>query len=77
LLRKKKAQIIVREASLGKLTTASEGELFAREQELLDQMTEASRIQPRLPDARVKKLVEWIKIPDVSGYWRSGEQSGT
>jgi len=32
--------IAASEASLGKSTAASEGELFSREQELLDQMTE-------------------------------------
>src|ERR1039457_3506769 len=69
LAAEKEAQIIAAsEASLGKSTAASEGELFAQEQELLDQMTELAESSRALPDARVKKLVDWIRsqmCPDI------------
>ena len=69
LAAEEEAQIIAAsEASLGKSTAASEGELFAREQELLDQMTELAESSRALPDARVRKLVDWIRsqmCPDI------------
>jgi SNF2 family DNA or RNA helicase len=69
LAAEEEAQIIAAsEASLGKSTAASEGELFAQEQELLDQMTELAESSRALPDARVKKLVDWIRsqmCPDI------------
>lgn len=53
------------------------GELFVREQALLDQMAEIAESSRALPDARVKKLVEWIRehmcpdLPAPSAKWNS------
>jgi hypothetical protein len=45
-------------ATLGPVSDLSAGELFAREQQLLDAMTEIAEAACGQPDARVKKLVE-------------------
>jgi hypothetical protein len=37
------------------------GELFAREQVLLDEMSELAETSRALPDARVRKFIEWIR----------------
>ena len=49
-------------ASIGKTTGTSESELFAHEQKLLDEMTELAESCSALPDARVSKLIDWIKV---------------
>ena len=54
--------IAASEASLGKTSGPTESELFAREQELLDQMTQLAESSRALPDARVKKFVAWIRF---------------
>ena len=48
-------------ATLGPTTDAKARGLFAREQRLLDQMTELAESARGLPDARIRKLVEWIR----------------
>src|SRR5204863_9222969 len=48
-------------ASVGNATVVSESELFDSEQKLLDEMTELAESSRALPDARVTKLVEWMK----------------
>jgi superfamily II DNA or RNA helicase len=54
-------------ASVGKTTGAVESELFAREQKLLDEMTELAESNKAMPDARVKKLIDWIKTEMCPG----------
>ena len=56
-------------ATVGKLTEPGARDLFLEEQKLLDQMTELAESSRSLPDARIRKLVEWIKLnmcPDLS-----------
>ena len=48
-------------ASIGKTTGTSESELFAHEQKLLEEMTELAESCRALPDARISKLIDWIK----------------
>jgi len=48
-------------ATLGPTADAKARDLFAREQRLLDQMTELAESARGLPDARIRKLVEWIR----------------
>ncbi|HYR89318.1 MAG TPA: DISARM system SNF2-like helicase DrmD [Terriglobia bacterium] len=48
-------------ATLGPTADAKARDLFAREQRLLDQMTELAESVRGLPDARIRKLVEWIR----------------
>ena len=50
------------------LTDAKARQLFAREQKLLDEMTEIAEAARGLPDARVRKLIDWIRenmCPDL------------
>src|ERR1035437_5376630 len=59
----------VSEATVGPSDTAATRELFEREQRLLDTMTEIAETSRALPDARVTKLIEWIRdnmCPDLS-----------
>ncbi len=51
----------VSEATVGPITDATVRALFAREQELLDEMAEIAEANRALPDARVLKLIEWIR----------------
>src|SRR6266487_3102257 len=51
----------VSEAARGPTDTPSAKELFQREQQLLDEMTEIGESTKFLPDARVKKLLDWIR----------------
>jgi hypothetical protein len=48
-------------ATLGPLTDPAATELFAREQLLLDTMTEIAEAARGLPDARVRLLLDWIR----------------
>lgn len=48
-------------ASMGKITKASAGDLSAREEKLLDEMTELAESSRALADARVKRLIQWVK----------------
>ena len=49
-------------------TTPARSHAFAREKQLLDEMTEIAEAARGLPDARVRKLVDWIRqnmCPDL------------
>src|SRR5262249_23927934 len=46
--------------------------LFTREQELLDQMTEAADAARHRPDARVRALVDWIRTSMCPGLPKVG-----
>jgi len=49
-------------------TTSAGNDAYAREKELLDQMTEVAEAARGLPDARVRQLVDWIRenmCPDL------------
>jgi SNF2 family DNA or RNA helicase len=48
-------------ATFGPTADAKDRDVFAREQRLLDQMTELAESARGLPDARIQKLVEWIQ----------------
>ncbi len=51
----------VSEATMGQFNTGPAQTLFAQEQELLAQMTELAESSRALPDARMRKLIAWIK----------------
>ena len=56
-------------ATAGPMTDAASRQLFGREQKLLDEMTEIAESARGLPDARVRRLIEWIRenmCPDLS-----------
>jgi hypothetical protein len=56
------------DAARGPTESRGAKELFEQEQRLLDQMTEIAECAKFLPDARVKKMVEWIResmCPDL------------
>jgi SNF2 family DNA or RNA helicase len=58
----------VTEATGGPLADKQSQTLFAREQQLLDQMTEAAETARGRPDARVRAVVDWIRkhmCPDL------------
>lgn len=48
-------------ATAGPVTGASAEALLARERRLLEEMTEIAEASRALPDARVRKLVDWIR----------------
>ncbi|HWR35065.1 MAG TPA: helicase-related protein [Clostridia bacterium] len=55
-------------ASIGNTTGELQRRLYEQEQELLDEMTELAESSRALPDARVRKLLEWIRsemCPDL------------
>jgi SNF2 family DNA or RNA helicase len=55
-------------ATMGPIEDLSAKELFAREQELLDEMTEIAEQSRGKSDARTEKLIEWIRdrmCPDL------------
>ena len=55
-------------ATAGPLDDAAAQKLFAREQMLLEEMTESAEAARGLPDARVRKLIDWIRekmCPDL------------
>jgi len=57
------------DATAAPLTDATSRQLFGREQRLLDEMTEIAEASRGLPDARVRKLIQWIRenmCPDLS-----------
>ena len=58
----------VSEATAGPSDSSNTLELFQREQELLDQMTDIAESARAMPDARVKSLLQWIRenmCPDL------------
>jgi hypothetical protein len=48
-------------ATVGPFAETAHRRLFEQEQKLLDEMTELAEASRSLPDARVVKLVEWIR----------------
>lgn len=66
-------------ATVGPITAPAARELFERERRLLDRMEEIAGAARALPDARVRHLVDWIRIhmcPDLSALGTT-EQSGS
>jgi superfamily II DNA/RNA helicase len=58
----------VTEATAGQFTVGAAQTMFAQEQDLLAQMTELAESNRALPDARIRKLVGWLKenmCPDL------------
>ena len=62
----------VSEATVGPSDTAIARELFEREQKLLDTMTEIAESSRAVPDALVKKLIEWIRVNMCPGLPSAG-----
>lgn len=54
-------------ASVGDTSTGGSPQLFAREQELLEEMAEIADSSRGLPDAKVRRLVDWIKQDMLDG----------
>lgn len=55
-------------ATAGPLRDSQAQEIFAREQKLLDQMTEIAEESRMSPDARIRRLIDWIRehqCPDL------------
>lgn len=76
LASEEEAQIeAVSEITSGPVETASARDLFQREQKLLDQMTEIAETARALPDARVRKLIEWMRDHMCPGLPTSDESS--
>jgi SNF2 family DNA or RNA helicase len=67
--------VAVSEATVGPISDAMARELFAREQKLLDEMTAIGEANRALPDARVLKLIEWIRDTMCPGLPAPGERS--
>lgn len=64
------------DAAAGPLTDAKAKELFLQEQKLLDQMTEIAEEYRALPDARILRLIEWIREHQCPGLLKSGKSAG-
>jgi len=59
-------------ASIGDTKAVRASELFAREQSLLDDMTEIASAARGLPDAKVRRMLEWIRDNMLDGRsWRN------
>lgn len=65
------------DATAGPLGDSTARRLFERERKLLDGMTDIAEQARTLPDARVKKLLEWIRANMCPGLKRSGNRSET
>jgi superfamily II DNA or RNA helicase len=65
----------VSEVTSGPFETISARDLFEREQKLLDQMTEIAESARALPDARVRKLIEWMRENMCPALPTAGESS--
>jgi len=69
LATEEEAQIAaVSEATVGPSSSASTRDLFEHEQQLLNQMAEIAETARALPDARIEKLIQWIRenmCPDL------------
>ena len=62
-------------ATVGPLTDATAKASFAKEQKLLDEMTEIAEAARGLPDARVRCLIDWIRrnmCPDLPAEAAAG-----
>ena len=55
-------------ATVGPLTSAEDKILFVREKKLLDEMTEIAEAARGLPDARVRRLAQWIREKMCPGH---------
>jgi superfamily II DNA or RNA helicase len=60
-------------ATLGPLTDPTAKALFAHEQKLLDEMTEIAEGARGLPDARVRRLIQWIREKMCPGLPQPGK----
>jgi len=60
-------------ATFGPLTDGGAKALFAREQKLLDEMTEIAEAARGLPDARVRRLIQWIREKMCPGLGQPGQ----
>jgi SNF2 family DNA or RNA helicase len=67
----------VSEATVGPITDATARQLFAREQKLLDEMTAMSEASRALPDARIFKLIDWIRDKMCPGLASPGHRSSS
>jgi superfamily II DNA or RNA helicase len=59
-------------ATAGPLDDAKARQLFAREQKLLEKMTEIAEAARGLPDARVRRIIEWIREKMCPGLSKPG-----
>ena len=62
-------------ATAGPLTDVQAQELFARERKLLDQMTEIAEESRMLPDARITRLIDWIRENQCSDLPKLGTRA--
>ncbi len=62
-------------ATSGPMTDATSRKLFAREQQLLEEMTETAESARGLPDARVRTLIDWIRKNQCPGLPSQSDQS--
>jgi SNF2 family DNA or RNA helicase len=62
------------EATAMSPTTVQARDLFAREQKLLDEMTKIADESRGLPDARVQKLIEWIRQKMCPALPKAGQR---
>jgi SNF2 family DNA or RNA helicase len=62
-------------ATAGPLNDSPTRELFVQEQKLLDQMTEIAEESRALPDARISRLIEWIRTNQCPDLPKPGHQS--
>ena len=60
-------------ATVGSFTDAAAKALFARERKLLDDMAEIAEAARGLPDARVRRLIQWIKEKMCPGLSQPGK----
>lgn len=63
----------VSQATIGPAETAIARDLFEQEQRVLDQMTEIAESTRALPDARVNRLLDWIRDHMCPGLPLAGE----
>ncbi|MFN7766080.1 MAG: DISARM system SNF2-like helicase DrmD, partial [Planctomycetaceae bacterium] len=61
-------------ATVGPHTSATEQDLFAREQRLLDELTALAEASRGLPDARVRTLLDWLREHCCPGIGRPGRR---
>jgi superfamily II DNA or RNA helicase len=59
-------------ASAGTDSAVSHTDLYKREQELLDEMTDLAESNRGVPDARIEKLIEWIRAEMCPNLSTSG-----
>lgn len=72
------AQVIaVSAATFGPLGGSKAKEPFAREQKLLDEMTEIAEGARGIPDARVHKLIDWIREHMCPDLPKTGKRTAT